>query len=268
MNPLLSFLLLFFIGSMAGWVMEFFFRRFFAPGKKWVNPGFLTGPMLPIYGFGTCTLFLLAETEPYLPVENAVLRKLALFLLMAVCMTVIEYIAGLIFIIGLKTRLWDYSNEKFNLQGIICLRFSLIWAALGAVYDFLIHPALADVIVWFRGNLQFCFVLGAVFGVFVMDVAYSFQVVAKIRAFAKENDILVRYEELKTTIRKTAAEQKKKYRFLFALRPEVPIREHLAKYLEFVHALDEAGKSARKHTREQLDGRKRGKKAEDNSDNR
>lgn len=115
MHQALSLLLLFFIGSMIGWVLEFFFRRYFAPEKKWVNPGFLTGPCLPIYGFGTCTLFLLASTEMFLPIENQTLRRVVLFVLMAVCMTVIEYIAGLIFIVGLKTKLWDYSNEKFNI---------------------------------------------------------------------------------------------------------------------------------------------------------
>ena len=71
-----------------------------------------------------------------------------------------------------------------------------------------------------------------------VSLVYSFGVVAKIRAFAAENHILVRYEELKNTIRRTAEEQKKKYKFLFALRPEVPIREHLNKYLELVRAFD------------------------------
>lgn len=65
--------------------------------------------------------------------------KLLLFLVMAIVMTLLEYIAGLIFIKGMKVKLWDYTNEKFNLQGIICLRFSVYWAILGAVYYFLIH---------------------------------------------------------------------------------------------------------------------------------
>ena len=238
MHKALSLLLLFFIGSSVGWVLEFFFRRYFAPEKKWVNPGFLTDPCLPIYGFGTCTLYLLASAEVFLPVENITLRRIILFVAMAVCMTVIEYIAGLIFIVGLKTKLWDYSNEKFNLQGIICLKFSLMWAFAGAVYYIFVHPLLSDALIWFDRHRGFYFVLGSVFGIFAVDVVYSFGVVAKIRAFATENHILVRYEELKNTIRKTAEEQKKKYKFLFALRPEVPIREHLNKYLELVRAFD------------------------------
>ena len=54
MSLFLSFVSIFFIGSTTGWIIELFFRRF-AHGK-WVNPGFLVGPYLPIYGFGLCTL--------------------------------------------------------------------------------------------------------------------------------------------------------------------------------------------------------------------
>lgn len=243
MQPIFSMVLLFFVGSGVGWIMEFFFRRYFAPEKKWCNPGFLTGPCLPIYGFGTCTLYLLRSAERYIAIDNVFLRKLVLYLLMTLCMTLIEYIAGLIFVVGLKTKLWDYSDEKFNLQGIICLKFSLLWAVAGAVYDLLVHPLLCDLLVWFDANSPFVFVLGSVFGIFAVDVVYSFGVVAKIRAFAAENHILVRYEELKNTIRRTAEEQKKKYKFLFALRPEVPIREHLNKYLELVRAFDKDEKN-------------------------
>lgn len=238
MHKALSLLLLFFVGSMVGWIAEIFFRRYAAPGKKWVNPGFLTGPWLPIYGFGACTLYLLALLEPYIPIDRASVRKLILFVLMALCMTLIEYIAGMIFIVGLKTKLWDYSNERFNIQGVICLKFSLMWALAGAVYYLLIHPLLADVWAWFDLHRAFYFPLGAIFGVFAVDVVYSFGVVAKIRSFAAENHILVRYEELKSSIRRTAEEQKKKRKFLFALRPEVPIREHLTKYLELVRAFE------------------------------
>ena len=39
---------LFVIGSLLGWVIELLFRRFVSQ-KKWMNPGFLTGPYLPIY---------------------------------------------------------------------------------------------------------------------------------------------------------------------------------------------------------------------------
>ena len=47
---------LFVIGSLLGWVIELLFRRFVSQ-KKWMNPGFLTGPYLPIYGFGVLLLY-------------------------------------------------------------------------------------------------------------------------------------------------------------------------------------------------------------------
>lgn len=63
MNLFLTIAFLFFIGSMAGWVIEVVFRRFFSsanPERKWINPGFLSGPYLPLYGFSLCVLFLLS----------------------------------------------------------------------------------------------------------------------------------------------------------------------------------------------------------------
>ena len=46
---------IFMIFSVIGWVIELFFRRFVST-KRWINPGLLKGPYLPIYGIGV--LFL------------------------------------------------------------------------------------------------------------------------------------------------------------------------------------------------------------------
>lgn len=81
MSLFLTIAFLFFIGSMAGWVIEVVFRRFFSsanPERKWINPGFLSGPYLPLYGFSLCVLFLLSLLEQYIPIENTALRKAAL----------------------------------------------------------------------------------------------------------------------------------------------------------------------------------------------
>ena len=52
MNIILVLAFLFYIGSIAGWVLELFFRKIVCSEHKWINPGFLTGPYLPLYGFG------------------------------------------------------------------------------------------------------------------------------------------------------------------------------------------------------------------------
>lgn len=80
MNKALVLLFLFFIGSLIGWVIELFFRRFCSPNgrttKKWVNPGFLVGPYLPLYGSGLCVLYMLASINLSFLDEHQSLRRL------------------------------------------------------------------------------------------------------------------------------------------------------------------------------------------------
>lgn len=91
----LALAFLFFIGSCFGWVLELLYRNLTHRHKKWINPGFCTGPYLPIYGFGLCTLFLLASLEDLHLIADPVWNRVVLFIAMAVAMTLIEYIAGL-----------------------------------------------------------------------------------------------------------------------------------------------------------------------------
>ena len=179
---------LFFVGSVLGWCTEVLFRRFFS-AKKWINPGFLTGPYLPLYGFGLVGLFAIS----LLPVDtgNAALDAVIIIAVMGVSMTLIEYIAGLIFIKGMKIRLWDYTDRWGNIQGIICPLFSFFWLVVSAFFYFVIEPYVLDAVVWFVNNLAFAFVVGLFFGVFFVDLGHSLNISAKIRAFAKERGTVV-----------------------------------------------------------------------------
>ena len=232
MNRFLILAFLFFIGCMIGWGIEVIFRRFQPDNKdrKWINPGFLVGPYLPIYGFGLCTLYLLAGLEKYIHVDNHILQKLLLFLVMAIAMTAIEFVAGEIFILKMHVKLWDYTNSKGNYKGIICPLFSFFWAVLGSVYYFLIHPYVLHSLEWFSKNLVFSFVIGFFYGVFCIDICYSFKIASKIKKFAEDNNMVIRYEEFKRHIRTTAEEKKEKYRFLLAMNSETGLAEHLSRY--------------------------------------
>lgn len=227
MGILLTLAYLFFIGSVMGWVMELLFRNLTRKHKKWVNPGFCTGPYLPIYGFGLCTLFLLASLEQYCLIRNPFWNKASLFLAMAVGMTLIEYLAGLFCLKFFKVRLWDYSDQPGNIQGIICPMFSVIWAVLGAVYYFLIHPYILDGLNWLSRNLAFSFFIGMFFGIFIIDVAHSGNLVVKLKQFAEENEVIVRYETLKDHILTVHEKTKAKYRFFRPFREVQPLSEVL-----------------------------------------
>ena len=209
MNLFLTLAFLFFIGAITGWVIEVLFRRFLSsanPERKWINPGFCTGPYLPLYGVGLCMLYLIASLEQYNIIKDYFWNKAILFLMMAIFMTVIEYIAGIFILKISKVRLWDYRNEPGNIQGIICPKFSIIWACLG---------------------LAFSFVIGMFFGIFIIDVVNSAQLVVKLKAYAEENDVIIKYEMIKTNIRKWHDDNEMKYHFFKPFKTDTPLAKHL-----------------------------------------
>lgn len=218
------------MGSLSGWLLELVFRRFFSsanPEHKWINPGFCTGPYIPLYGVGLCAMFLIAMLEDSSSIASPFWNRIWFFVFAAIAMTAIEYIAGIMCLKIAKVRLWDYSNEWGNIQGIICPKFSLAWAVLGAVYYFLIHPHILDALAWLSQNLAFSFFIGLFFGVFIIDVAHSAQLVVKLKKFADDNQVIVRYENLKSHIRSAQDRSRQKHHFFLAFRSERPLSEHL-----------------------------------------
>lgn len=229
MTIFLTLAYLFFIGSIIGWIMELLFRRFIAKGnpeKKWINPGFCTGPYLPLYGSGLCVLYLTASVGDVLEV-NGIWGKIIIVLLMGVNMTVIEYIAGLISLKFARVRLWDYSDEWGNIKGIICPKFSLLWLALSGIYYIFIHGRTLRSLKWLSENLAFSFVIGLFFGVFIVDVCYNTHIVAEIKKIAEEKQIEVRYENFKAQIKSNHESAKEKSHFLFPFKTTHSLAEHL-----------------------------------------
>lgn len=225
---------LFFIGSVAGWVLELLYRNLSSHNKKWVNPGFCTGPYVPLYGFGLCILYLLASLEQYGLVSSLFWNKAVLFTAMAVCMTLIEYIAGIFCLKVLKVRLWDYSDLWGNIQGVICPLFSAFWAVLGAVYYFLIHPHILQALQWLSRNLAFSFFIGMFFGIFLIDVAHSAQLVVKLKEFAEEHSIVANYEAIKNHIRNSQHRRSYRYRFFRPFRSDRSLAENLKEMYETI----------------------------------
>lgn len=221
MNMFLALAFLFFIGSIGGWILELFYRRIISNGK-WINPGFLVGPYLPLYGFGLCTFYALSQIQLQGPI---------VIIIMTATVTLIEYIAGIIFIKGMGVKLWDYSNEWGNIDGLICPLYTLLWGILATIYYYLVNPSIEGVVIWLENNLAFSFVIGFFFGIITIDLVYSTQLVVKIRKFAKEKDLIVKYEEFKASIFEQVKKNKEKYSFMFAINNNVKkIEEYLTEY--------------------------------------
>ena len=188
---------LFVVGSLFGWVLELLFRRFVSQ-KKWMNPGFLTGPYLPIYGFGVTVLFGISNIP--LGIDILVWDVIVRILIIGVGMTLIEFIAGLIFIKGFGIKLWDYSNRKGNIMGIICPIFSLAWLAVGSLYYFLLNPLLVEGISWISENLIYTYFVGGVVGMMLVDFSYSVHLATKLKEFNELQGL--RFEEFKKEFKK------------------------------------------------------------------
>ena len=188
---------LFVVGSLFGWVLELFFRRFVSQ-KKWMNPGFLTGPYLPIYGFGVTMLYGISNIP--LGIDILVWDVIVRILIIGVGMTLIEFIAGLIFIKGFGIKLWDYSNRKGNIMGFICPIFSLAWLAVGSLYYFLLNPLLVDGISWISENLIYTYFVGGVVGMIIVDFSYSVHLATKLKEFKELQGL--RFEEFKKEFKK------------------------------------------------------------------
>lgn len=232
---LLTLAYLFFIGSVFGWILELFFRRFFSsanPQRKWINPGFLVGPYMPLYGAGMCGLYAISlPTEGTWFTENP-LGMVCLILLMALAMTLLEYATGAFLLHFFHVRLWDYSKQWGNFRALICPKFTFFWAILSALYRFLVFPYIREAVAWLYDHLAFSFFIGFFFGVLTIDMIYSAQVVAKVRRFAEEHEVIVRYEILKLHIREAQEKASEKVHFLLPFHSETPLREHLKNSLD------------------------------------
>ena len=227
MKTFITLCLLFIVGGTCGWAIELFFRRFVH--KKWVNPGFLVGPCLPLYGTGVVFLYIICSLD-YSFIANEVWRAVFVIALITVVMTLVEYVTGLIFIVGLKVKLWDYSKRPGNIQGIICPLFTFFWGVIGAAYCLFVHPLLMKAVAWINLNEIYSFFIGMYYGVLVIDIFYSFNVVNKIRAWAKEKNVTVKLEEFRLSVKLKAEQIKQKTNFLLSFKTKNSLNEELDDY--------------------------------------
>lgn len=129
---LFQIIAMFFIYAFLGWCAEVAFA---AVGTgKFVNRGFLNGPICPIYGFGVVALVLLL-----FPLRDDIFL---LFLASVAVTTLLELFTGWILEKVFHMKWWDYSNERFNIGGYICLEFSVLWGFGALLILKVVHPVI------------------------------------------------------------------------------------------------------------------------------
>ena len=128
--PILQNILLFFIYSFLGWVCETVYCSI--GGRRFVNRGFLNGPLCPVYGFGA--LIVVWAMQPFYK------SVLLTFVAGVVLTSILEYITGWLLETLFHLKLWDYSERFLNINGRVCLKNSLMFGILAVVTVFYIHP--------------------------------------------------------------------------------------------------------------------------------
>lgn len=123
---------IFIIYAFLGWCSEVAFA---AVNKgKFVNRGFLNGPVCPIYGVGMLIVVLCLWSLRD--------RPLLLFLGSALLTTALEFVTGFVLERFFHDKWWDYSDMPFNIKGYVCLKFTILWGLaasfiIGAIHRFI-----------------------------------------------------------------------------------------------------------------------------------
>ena len=118
------------IYSFLGWCAEVAFAA--VRHGRFVNRGFLNGPVCPIYGYGVLCVLLILE-----PVKS---NLVLLFFGSMFFTSAIEFLVGFIMEQLFHDKWWDYSNNPFNIKGYVCLEFSIIWGIACVLVVDVIHP--------------------------------------------------------------------------------------------------------------------------------
>ena len=170
--PFLESYLMFFIYSFVGWVIEVIYYGI--TEGKFINRGFLAGPLCPVYGLGFYAAIWIFE-----PFRNSFL---IIFFGMATACTIVELIAGIILYHTFHMRWWDYSDYKLNFKGYICLRFFIYWGIAASLGIYVLHPAVK----WLIAHINSPFRIGIAVFFSVILIADIVTTIVTIIGFKKK----------------------------------------------------------------------------------
>ena len=199
-----NILLLFLVFCLMGWFIELFYRSYKA--KKVANPGFLSGPYVPLYGAGGLIAY-------FSSIYSDTLSTIGSLLFFITLVAVLEYFTGVFFEKVFKIRLWDYSDRKFNLKGHICPQFILYWLLLGIFFKYFLFSYFDQMVRSLTISPTQIFFLGLIYGVFLVDIVQSFNLAYRIRTTINqfgESQISPKVFALKNLYRDVSSELNRK----------------------------------------------------------
>lgn len=178
MDEFAIYFLLFIIYSFLGWLLEVSCKL--VELKRFVNRGFLLGPICPIYGFGVMGILFL--------IGNKTNDFVGVFLKSMLICSVLEYFTSYIMEKLFKARWWDYSKRKFNINGRICLETMFPFGILGTLIVYVINPFFLNIVHMINPTLRLILAM-ILFVLYVVDNVISFNVMTKIKGEIKKHKV-------------------------------------------------------------------------------
>ena len=181
----IQWLFFFYFYCFFGWVFESTYVSI--KSRHFVNRGFMRGPFLPIYGSGA--IMMLVVSMPFQ--DNLILTYLA----GCVGATLLELVTGMTMEALFKVRYWDYSNQKFNYKGHICLSSTIAWGFLTIFMTQFLHKGVEKLVLSIPYNVLT--ILTVVLSVYIVaDFTLSFKAAMDLR------DVLIGLDKARAEMEK------------------------------------------------------------------
>ena len=181
--------LLFMMYAFLGWSLEVICKLI--EKKKFVNRGFLVGPICPIYGFGAISITVLLDKYK----DDVII----LFIMAMVIASVLEYFTSYIMEKLFNARWWDYSTRMFNINGRICLETLIPFGILGLLITYVVNPFFLSII-YKLSDISIYILSAILIVVFISDLILSYKVINNVKhtinKYEKDNTI-----EISTKVR-------------------------------------------------------------------
>ena len=213
-----KYLFIFASFSIIGWILELVYRSSIT--RKLVNPGFMSGCVVPLYGMGAIIINLLCIL---IINSNFEYKVLLVFLCCFMFLSILEFICGFISLKYFHVRLWDYRKRKLNYKGFVCIEFSIVWGLLGTLYYLIVFPHINPISLSFINSTIGIFSLGIFLGIFLIDLSLSINLLNRLIKYAKEIEEIVNIEKIKLEARINIRKKK----FLNALYPYISTNKYV-----------------------------------------
>lgn len=218
----------FFIYSFLGWVWESSYVSI--KRKRLVNRGFVFGPFCTIYGFGAVAVYLLLR-----PVAD---NLLLLYLGGVLVPTLLEYITALLMEEIFHTSWWDYSRNKYNFQGRICLGASIGWGFFTVALFKILHPFVERIVGLYSVSVGKILILtvSILYGIdFVLAFASAMQISKRLERMEQAMDELFEYVQ-STRLYETTEELKERFELYLRSDYRAEVKARMEKRLDAVIA--------------------------------